>query len=291
MFVIAGVTGHVGSVVADELLAKKQPVKVIVRDSAKGAPWAKKGAQVAVGGLQDSAFLTAALKGAAGFFTLLPPDFAASDFYAAQRKTADAIAAAVKASGVPHVVMLSSVGANLATGNGPIRGLHYLENALRATGTTLSAIRAGYFQENAANSLAPARQAGIFPNFMASADYPVPMIATRDIGTLAAKLLLDKPKKSEIVDLQGPAYSIRQVAEKLGAALGKTLKVVDIPAAGAVDAMKKGGVPEHVANVFAEMYAGFNSGAIKPVGDRLVQGKTKLDEVIRAIASQGQLVS
>jgi uncharacterized protein YbjT (DUF2867 family) len=285
MFVIAGTTGHVGSVVANELLANKMPVKVIVRDSGKGTAWSKKGAQVAVGRLEDAAFLTATLKGAAGFFTLLPPNFAAPDFYAAQRMTADAIASAVKASGVPHVVILSSVGADLPSGNGPIRGLHYLENVLRATGTTLSAVRAGYFQENAANSLAPARQAGIFPNFMASADYPVPMIATRDIGMLAAKLLLDKPKKSENVDLQGPAYSIRQVAEKLGAALGKPLKIVDIPPAGWVDAMKQGGIPEHVAIVFAEMYAGFASGAIKPKGDRLVQGKTELDEVIRALVS------
>ena len=285
MFVIAGATGHVGSVAADELLAKKLPVKVVVRDAKKGAAWSQKGAQVAVGVLDDEAFLAGALKGASGFFTLLPPNFAAKDFYAAQRTTADAIAAAVKAAGVPHVVMLSSVGADLPSGNGPIRGLHYLENALRAAGTTLSALRAGYFQENVANSLAPARQAGIFPNFMASADYPAPMIATRDIGRLAAQLLMDKPKKSEILDLHGPAYSIRQVAEKLGAALGKPLKIVDIPPAGWVDAMKQGGIPEHVAVVFAEMYGGFASGAIKPKGDRLVQGTTTLDEVIKAIVS------
>ena len=285
MFVIAGVTGHVGSVVANELLAKKMPVKVIVRDLEKGAAWSKKGAQVAVGRLEDKGFLTETLKGADGFFTLLPPDFAAPDFYAAQRTTADAIASAVKASGVPHVVFLSSVGADLASGNGPVRGLHYLENALRAAGTTLSAIRAGYFQENTATSLAPARQAGIVPNFMPSADFPMPMIATRDIGMLAEQLLLEKPKKSENVDLQGPAYSARQVSEKLGAALGKPLKVVDIPQAGWVDAMKQGGIPEHVALVFAEMYAGLASGAIKPKGDRLVQGKTELDEVIRTIVS------
>jgi len=285
MFVIAGVTGHVGSVAANELLAKKQGVKVVVRDAAKGAAWSKKGAEVAVGRLEDAGFLAGALKGAAGFFVLLPPDFASPDFYAAQRKTSDAIAAAVKTSGVPHVVLLSSVGADLSSGNGPIRGLHYLENALRAAGATLSAIRAGYFQENVANSLAPARKAGIFPNFMASADYPVPMIATKDIGMLAARLLLDKPKKSENVDLHGPAYSIRQVAEKLGAALKKPLKIVDITQAGWVDAMKQGGIPEHVAVVFAEMYSGFASGAIKPKGDRLVQGKTELDEVIRTVVS------
>ncbi len=140
MFVVAGVTGHVGSVVAEQLLAKGQKVKVLVRDAAKGEAWAKRGAEVAQGSLEDQAFLAGALRGATGFFTLLPPNFAAPDFYAFQRSTSDAIAAGVEASGVPHVVLLSSVGADLAEGNGPIKGLHYLENALRATGTKLTAL-------------------------------------------------------------------------------------------------------------------------------------------------------
>src|SRR5262245_18368807 len=128
MFVVAGVSGKVGAAVANELLAKKKNVKVIVRDAAKGAEWSKRGAEVAVGSLEDSNFLTTDLKHAAGFFTLLPPNFAAPDVYAYQRTTADAIAKAVKASNVPHVVILSSVGADLSEGNGPIRGLNYLEN-------------------------------------------------------------------------------------------------------------------------------------------------------------------
>jgi uncharacterized protein YbjT (DUF2867 family) len=280
MYVISGVTGHVGSAAAKELLAKKKSVKVIVRDAAKGVVWAQQGAQLAVGSLDDVLFLTGALKGAEGFFALLPPNFAVPDLYAAQRKTSDAISAAVKASGVPHVVLLSSVGADLSSGNGPIKGLNYLENALRGTGTTLSAIRAGYFQENIANSLAPARQGGIFPNFMATADYLVPMIATKDIGRLAAELLLAKPAKSENVDLRGPAYSVRQAAQLLGKALGKELKVVDIPSAGHVEALTKAGFPEHIAKSFAEMYDGFGKGRIKPCGDRLVQGKTELAEVV-----------
>ena len=284
MFVVAGVTGHVGSVVAEKLLAAGKPVKVVVRDSAKGAAWARKGAEVAVGELGDTAFLAGALKGASAFFTLLPPPpFSETDFYGAQKRMVDAIAGAVKASGVAHVVILSSVGADLSEGNGPIRGLFHLENALRATGTKLSAIRAGYFQENVGNSLAPAKHMGIFPNFAASADYPMPMIATKDIGALAAESLLSPPAKNENVDLHGPAYSIRQIAEKLGAALGKTLQVVDIPQAGWVDAMMQGGLPKHVAEVFADMYAGFGTGKIGPKGDRMVQGKTEIDEVIKGL--------
>src|SRR5512146_1395373 len=140
MFVIAGVTGHVGGVAAGLLLDKKQPVKVIVRDAAKGAPWSKRGAEVAVGVLDDQAFLTATLKGAEGFFTLLPPDMRPPDMYTHQVRSADAIAAAVKAAGVRHGVLLSSVGADLASGTGPIKGLHYLEDKLRGTGVVLSAV-------------------------------------------------------------------------------------------------------------------------------------------------------
>lgn len=283
MYVVAGVTGHVGKVVAQQLLARKAKVKVIVRDAAKGASWAKQGAELAVGSVEDQAFLTGALKGAQGFFTLLPPFLATDDFYGWQRKTGNTIAAAVKAAGVPHVVLLSSVGADLAEGNGPIKGLHHLENALRAAGTTLTAIRAGYFQENVGNSLQPAREMGIFPNLGGPADYAFPMIATKDIGELAAASLLEGAKKNEIVDLQGPAYSVRQVVEKLGAALGKKLSIIDVPPSGHVEALQKAGFSKHVAEVFAEMYAGFGSGKIMPRGDRLVQGKTTLDETIKTL--------
>jgi uncharacterized protein YbjT (DUF2867 family) len=280
MYVIAGVTGHVGSVVATKLLGKKEKVKVIVRDTAKGQAWSARGAEVAVGSLHDSAFLTSALKGAQGFFTLLPPDMAPPDIYATQRRGADAIAAAVSAAKVPHVVILSSVGADLESGTGPILGLHYLEGVLRKTGTKLTAIRASYFQENVGMSLGPAKQMGIVPSF-APADAPMPMVATKDIGELAAKCLLEPAARSEVVDLVGPVYTMRQVAEKLGAALGKELKVVEIPQAGWHDAMKQAGMPEHVIGPYIEMYSGFGSGAIKPKGDRLVQGTTTIDEVLK----------
>lgn len=287
MFVVAGVTGHVGSVVARELLAKKQPVRVLVRSAEKGASWAKQGAEVAVVELDESAPLTQALAGAAGFFVLLPPNYQAVDFFATQKATAEAIAGAVRAASVPHVVMLSSIGADLPAGTGPIRGLYVLEEALRATGATLSAVRASSFQENVGMSIAPAKQMGIFPSFAASLDFAMPLIATPDIGKLAAQLLLDKPVKSEVIDLLGPLYSNKQVAEKLGAALGKKLQIVEIPAAGAVDAMMKSGMPKPLAEIFAEMYHAGNTGRLVPKGDRQVQGMTTLDDSLPRILGSG----
>ena len=184
---------------------------------------------------------------------------------------------------MPYVVLLSSVGAELASGTGPIRGIHYLEDQLRATGVKLTAIRATSFQENVANVLGVAKNAGIYPSFVPSADHPVPAVATKDIGALVAKSLLAPPTRSEVVDLTGPSYSSRQIAEKLGAALGKPLKVVDIPQAGYVGALKQGGMPQALAEIMAEMYVGFGSGAIQPKGDRLEHGKTPIDEVIQKL--------
>ncbi|HUJ57281.1 MAG TPA: NmrA family NAD(P)-binding protein [Kofleriaceae bacterium] len=280
MFVIAGATGHVGGVAARELLANKHKVKVIVRDAAKGRDWSARGAELAAGKLDDPSFLAGALKGASGLFTLLPADYAATDVFASQKRIADAIASGVKQSGVPLVVLLSSLGADLASGTGPIKGLHYAENALRATGTKLVSIRAAYFQENLAQAVAPAKQMGTFFNFMPSRDAAMPTIATKDIGALVARTLVSPPARSENVDLVGPTYTVGQLVEKLGAAVGKPLQIVDIPPQGHVEALVQAGVPRPFAVEFAEMYAAFGTGKVTSKGDRVEHGATKVEDVI-----------
>lgn len=279
-YVIAGATGQVGSVVASQLLAQGEPIKVIVRDSGKGIAWSGRGAEVAEGSLEDRAFLCEALRGAAGFFTLLPPILSNEDLYSAQRRVADSIAAGVKESGVPHVVMLSSIGADLDEGTGPIKGLHYLENAIRASGTKLTAIRSTYFQENIASAVPVAEQFGVYPNFLPSADFAMPMVATRDIGRLAAKLLQHSPPRSDVVYLAGPTYSVRQLAEKLGEAMGKKLLINNIPAPNQVATLTQAGLPLSMAEAIAEMYAALGAGRITPKADRTENGTTTIDEVL-----------
>jgi uncharacterized protein YbjT (DUF2867 family) len=279
-YVVAGVTGRVGSTVASELLKHGERVTVIVRDEARGMDWARRGAEVARGSLDDRSFLSHAVRDTAGFFTLLPENVAPDDFHGARRRMADAIADAVQDSGVPHVVMLSAIAAVLPDGNGPAKDLHYCENQLRARSTTLTALRACYFQDNVASVLTPARQAGIYPNFLPSADVPIPMIATRDIGRLAASALTSPPPKSEVVDLFGPTYSVRQVAEHLGTALGTTLEIVNIPPEEHVTALMKAGMPQQIAEAVAEMFAAFSAGLLVPRGDRRLSGSTTIDKVI-----------
>src|SRR5262245_13629312 len=106
-FVVAGVSGHTGRVVAESLIAQKQAVKVLVRDAAKADAWKAKGAEVAVADLADSKALGQALRGAEGAYLLIPPSFVESDYAAYQDRVTASIADAVRASAVPHVVLLS----------------------------------------------------------------------------------------------------------------------------------------------------------------------------------------
>lgn len=280
MYVVAGITGRVGSVVGSELLSRGEKVRAIVRSPTRGAAWAELGVELAVGSLDDSAFLSEALRGATGFFTLLPPDLQTPDLYARQRLVADRQRDAVARSGVGHVVLLSSLGADLPSGTGPIKGLYYFENALRGTGTRLTALRAAYFMQNVATLIPTARNDGIYPNFLPSADFQILMVATRDIGRAAAQALVSPPSQHEVVDVYGPAYSVRELAFKLGTALGRDLRIVDIPPDQHASAMMQAGLPRPAAEAYAEMYAAFAAGLIVPKGDRALLGQTTFDELL-----------
>ena len=278
-FVVAGVTGRVGSVVATELMSRGHRVRGIIRDPAKATQWAAAGGEPVVGSLSDIDFLARVLDGAEGFFTLLPEDPFASDFHGMRRAMAESIARAIAIGGVPYVVVLSAVAACLADGNGPAKDLHYLERLVREASPKWTIIRAAWFQENVGSIISAARQ-GVFPSFMASADQPFPTIATRDVGRIAASLLLSPPPASEVIDVVGPAYSPRDLAASLGIALGKTVSVVDVPAAAHVGALMQAGLPQAFAEDVAELYACLNAGRVQPQGDRLLTGSTTLDEVL-----------
>ena len=284
MFVIAGASGRTGRAVAETLLEQGKRVRVVVRAAAKGTAFAARGAEVAVASLDDAQALGRAVEGARGFYALLPEDPSATDFHGHRRRMADAMAAAIRSSRAPHVVFLSAPAAVLAEGNGPAKDLHYAENALRAAVPKLTVIRASYFQDNVLAAASPANQDGVYPNFLPSADLAFPTVATRDVGILAARLLADPPARSEVIDLRGPSYSARDMAEHLGRAIGQSVRVLDIPAAAHVEALTtKAGLPRSFAEALAEMFACLAAGRVRPQGDRAVTATTTLDEVLSGL--------
>lgn len=283
MYVIAGATGRVGSAAATHLLAGGAEVRVLVRREADARDWEERGSRASVARLEDRAALADALDGCAGFFALLPFDLSVDDLEAHADALVASVAGAVADSRVPHVVMLSSGGADLASGTGPIAGLHRMEEALRAGGATVTALCSGHFQEKVTDLVDGARETGVYPVFADSADVPHPMGATRDIGAVAARALLSPPRGGRIVDVLGPSYTEREVAAALGATLGRELQVVTVPEVAWEGALVEAGFRPHVAASLAELYRADEAGLLDPRAGRRVSLPTPLADTLDAL--------
>lgn len=282
-YAIAGVTGNTGSVAADTLLSQGKEVRVIVRDRAKGASWAERGAEVAVADLGDREALARALTGVEGAYLLVPPNAAVDDFRGYQRGMVDAIGGAVEDASVPHVVLLSSIGADLPSGNGPVAGLYEAEKRLHAIeDTALTSIRAGYFMENLAMSFSMLDQ-GVVPSFF-PATTPIAMVATVDIGKLAARLLVEGAETSSDVELWAAQPTMKDVADTLAEILGKPVRLQEAPLDAMVPTFTSFGMKPGLAELYREMTAGIISGAIglQP-GARTERAPTPLKTALRTL--------
>jgi uncharacterized protein YbjT (DUF2867 family) len=160
-YVILGATGHTGSIVADVLLSKGQKVRVIGRDKGRLQRFVDKGAEAFTADMSDTAALTKAFTGARAAYLLLPPAKSPEE----QERDSDAVAKAVKESGLRYAVHLSSYGAQVAKGAGPVSGLHSSEEKLNAISSlNVLHVRAAYFMENNLAAIGMIHHMGIFGN-------------------------------------------------------------------------------------------------------------------------------
>lgn len=263
MYAITGVTGHTGSAAAETLLAQGKKIRVVVRDAAKGEAWKARGAEVAIAALEDSAALARAFAGVDGAFVLLPPNPTSTDPIGANAALTASIAMAVKASGLPHVVLLSSIGAQHADGTGPIRALHVAERELAATGAGLTAVRAAYFQENWGASLGTLATGTIYAFVPASLSFP--QVATVDIGRTVAAALVEGARRGEkrVIELAGPReISGEDVGRALTAITGSPVAVQTAPLDQVVPVFTGVGLSKEMAELYREMYEGIISGRV-----------------------------
>jgi uncharacterized protein YbjT (DUF2867 family) len=291
MYVVAGVTGNTGSVVAETLLAQGKPVTVIVRAQEKGQPWVSKGARVAVASLDDRHALSRILRGAEGAYLLLPPNPSAPDLIEAARRLAQSLAQAVSDSGVQHVAFLSSIGAQHASGTGPIITLHNAEQILHSV-ENITIIRAAYFLENWIPVLPAAKGNGVLPTLL-TPGRKIPMVATRDIGRIAAESLLDPARGRRIIELAGPQeYGDEDIAAILSSLLSRDVRAQGVPISAAVDLFKGMGIAEQLARLIQEMYAGINSGLVdyERQGTEFRRGTVTAEEALRGmLGKSGQM--
>jgi uncharacterized protein YbjT (DUF2867 family) len=257
-------TGNIGKVVADRLLEAGAEIVVPCRSPEKVKGFTDRGATAKQGSMDDVRFLTDAFRGSDALFWLTPPDLSAPDYVAFYRKTGQTGAAAVKEAGVKRVVNLSSVGAHLQQGTGPIKGLYPIERMFEDAAPDVTHVRAAFFFENYLPQVASIKEEGCVFMPVKGASR-LAMAATRDIGEVIAKRLLDTSWSGhQAVGVLGPAdLSFDEAAVAISEGLGRDVKHVTVSGAQAREAMLGMGVGESIADLLIEMYGAIDSGVLE----------------------------
>ncbi|MDB5985198.1 MAG: NmrA family protein [Nevskia sp.] len=263
MYAILGITGKVGGATARTLLANGQRVRAILRDDRKAAEWAAQGAEVAIADWHDRATLIAAFSGVEGVFVMLPPNFAPLPDFPEARAQLSVLHDALAAAAPPRFVALSSVGAHRPRGLGLITQSHLLEQALGSLPIASALLRAAWFMENTQWDIAPAREHGEIPSFLTPLDRAIPMIATDDIGAVAARTLQQRWSGRRVLELSGPqACSPNDLAAALAQGLDRSVTATVVPRETWQDLFVQQGMPTQQTGARIEMLDGFNSGWI-----------------------------
>ena len=283
MYAITGITGQVGSELGKQLLAAGLPVRAVVRDAVKGADWSARGAQVALADIADAAALTHAFTGAEAVFVLLPPTFDPLDGFPQARAQIDALYQALSAAKPSRVVVLSTVGAQ-ATRPNLLNQLGLMEQRLGTLEMPVIFLRAAWFMENSQWDVATVRASGTMPSFLQPLDRAVPMIACRDISTVAAELLRQTWSGVRVVELEAAVrVSPNDIAASFGRLLGQEVRAVAVPRDTWADLFASHGMKNPTPRI--QMLNGFNEGWIEFEGGRegSRKGSVTLDQAIAAL--------
>jgi uncharacterized protein YbjT (DUF2867 family) len=272
-YVILGATGNTGSIIADALLFGHKKVRVVGRDAGRLQRFVRKGAEAFTGDVSDAVALTKALRGARAAYLMLPPITSRED----QERESDAIAKAVKESGVRYAVNLSSYGAHVPEGTGPVTGLHSSEQKLNAINDlNVLHLRAAYFMENNLAAIDMIRGMGPFGHALLP-NLKLPMIATPDVGTYAAQRLLDLDfSGKQTRELLGERdLSMTEVTALIGRGIGKPdLRYEQFPYEQVQQVLEQMGMSPKKAAVYIEMFEAINAGLLAAQEQRSTKNST-----------------
>ena len=228
MHVVFGANGRAGGETARALIERGEPVRVVLRRAEQAAAWQARGAEVAVASMDDAGAVAAALEGASGAFFLNPPPVA-GDPHARTEEIGKALAEGARRADLPKAVVLSSIGAQHATGTGVVATLNRLEVLLDGAAPTIAFLRAGYFVETWSEVADAAMAEGTLPTFL-EPELGIPTVSTVDVGRAAAALLCENWTAKRVVELSGPEdWSANDVAAAFAVVLGRPVAPAFVP--------------------------------------------------------------
>jgi uncharacterized protein YbjT (DUF2867 family) len=288
MYAITGITGKVGGALARALLERGQPVRAVVRDADKGRAWAERGCEVALAEMQDAASLSAAFKGADGVFILPPSEFDPLPGFPEARAVIDAVKGALALASPAKVVCLSTIGAQANQPN-LLTQRTLLEQALSTLPLPIAFLRPAWFMDNAAWDVASARDSGLIQSFLQPLERTIPMVASADVGRVAAELIRETWAGQRVVELEGPArVAPYDIAASFTRALGRPVEVVAVPRDQWDPLFRSQGMRDPTPRI--RMLDGFNEGWLDFAGpaEDIRRGRVTLDALVGSLIAETQ---
>jgi len=286
---LTGSLGNISKPLAEILIKNGHKVTIISSDSKKVSDIEALGATAAIGSVSDSAFLTHAFKGADAIYTMVPPNWGVSNYRQYIAETGKNYLEAIKASGVKRVVNLSSIGAHLSGGTGPIAGLYDVEHTLNTLeGIAIKHLRAGIFYINFFFDMGIIRSMGIVGNNYGEKTKLI-MTHPRDIAAAAAQELQGSFEGTSHRYVVSDEREISQIVKILGTAIGKPeLPWVQFSDTETFAGMTSAGMSEAIARTYVEMGTAINSGILFEDFNQHrpdVWGSTKLGDFVKEFAA------
>ncbi|SEW51087.1 NmrA family NAD(P)-binding protein [Chitinophaga arvensicola] len=290
-YIITGSLGNISLPVTQNLIKAGHEATVISSNTDKKAAIEALGAQAAIGSVQDTAFLEAAFKDNDIAYLMIPSDFSVADYATFQREVADKYISAIKLAGIKKVVLLSSIGAHLRKGAGPIDALGYLEEELAAVpGLQVKILRPSYFFNNLFSQIGLIKQAGITGSNFGGTDEKIVLVDTNDIAEVATAALLSPFNAAEeIIYISSDERRPDEIAAVLGAAVGReNLPWVTFSDEDTYNAMLQNGLNESFAGLYRDMGKALRTGIMQEdywKSGQVSRGNVKLEDFAKRFAA------
>ena len=290
-YVITGAAGHISKPLTEKLLKAGHDVTVIGRNAENIRSLTDLGAKAAIGSVQDVEFLKKTFAGADAVYTMSPPNYNTNDLKASIAEVEKNYAEAIKANNIKYVVNLSSIGAHLPEGCGPVVGLYRGEQLLNEIkNTNIKHLRPGYFFANLLGNVRMVKNMNIIGGNFGGANFKMVLADTDDVAEAAFEELSNLNFKGHSVRyIASDERSTDDIAKVIGAAIGKPeLPWITFSDEQAFGGMTQMGFPENAAKNFAEMGHAMQSGIMfedywNHHPDKL--GKTKLEDFAKTFAA------
>lgn len=288
--IVTGSLGNIGKKLTEELVGEKHDVTVVSSNSDRKNEIENLGAKAAVGSVSDAEFLTQTFAGADAVFAMTPPNLGGQNVVPNTTEAGKAFAQAFKNAMVKRVVMLSSIGADLPNGTGPIEGLHHIENIYNdLDGINITFLRAGYFFTNYYNDVPMIKNAGIMGSNL-PAETQIPLVHPHDIAIAAAEELQKNSEGKNIRYIVSDFRRAGEIAKIVGEKIGKPeLPWIEFSDEEALQGMTQAGIPNEIAQLYVDMGAGLRGGKIQSDFVKTgaeVTGEIKLEDFAKELVQQ-----